>query len=170
VLRYRLIVLYACTLHVIWGIMLLLRADAQDVTALEQLNEFLPNLFVSSGHITVGLFLLLVSALAIGTIRGNGNIGRIAEWLRRCCFKESDKDSLYQYITLLLILPQQFVVVVSLGAAVNAMQSAALPFVDQELRWEFIVAQQAPQAILGVLHTLWIWSYFGRELWPWREE
>lgn len=133
------IVWYVIAMHWLWGSMLQLGTAPLGITAISSLTHFG---FVSAPY--VGLMLLTVSMLAA--------ISRAAP----------------KSVSLLFMIPQQLVLVVSALGAITAMQTGT--FADGEVRpIPFIVADQAPSVLIAVFHILSVYSnYFYPETRSWQ--
>lgn len=129
-----LVVRFALVQHFIWGAMLLFNGDLLHTTAMDAAYGLFGTVFpvasFSDGALRSGVMYLLVAALAFASLN------------RRT------RDD----VRLLLLIPQQFILVLSAAGALQAMWLSS--FADGVVRSrEFIIADQCPIVILAALHT-----------------
>ena len=129
------VVLFAVLLHLVVGVLLVGDASAGNATATHSLLD------LYDSPKLVGMALILAALLAlVGILRPSSRL------------------------TLLLLLPQQFALIVSAGGAVNAMWLSQ--FADGVMRPRpFIIADQSPVALMAILHTLAIIDLHGGLRW-----
>jgi hypothetical protein len=133
--RYGAIVYFASALHIVWGGLLLFSADPIGTTAIYGLVVSL------GGQHIAALLLLGTAALALAAVR----IGR-ARWP----------------LGLLFSLPQQVLLIISAGYAIQAMVLGH--FADGvERPHAFIIADKASIVLLAALHSLALVETFGRK-------
>ena len=135
-LRSSWIVWYAIILHIVWGIVLLLSGVPTRITAIYALNEVVNN------HVVLGLIMIIAGVLA-------------------CVGIYSHKTDIK---TLVLVLPQQFLLIMSMLGAMEAIDKSS--FADGVIRpREFIFCDQFPAILASVLHTVALLQSFGQRLW-----
>ena len=123
-LRYPLVLLFAISQHVWWAAMLWLDARAGDVTALATMQRLL-----GSRVLEIAVLILVSLAAILALFWRRPGAGR-----------------------LLLLLPQQFLLVVSACGAVGAMASRSFPD-GVERSFAFIAADQGSHIMMALLHT-----------------
>lgn len=118
-----LIVVYACMVHYVFATALLMDSSAVGITAISSVVGL-----VGSDLLAAGCF-LCVGSLAILGLGASGRIG------------------------LILMAPQQFILIVSAGGAINAMITGR--FADGVVRphW-FLIADQSPAVAAAIAHTI----------------
>ena len=119
------IIWFAVFLHLLWGILLMISGDPVNITAI---------------HTSMSLFkfrLLL------------GSVYIIAGFSSAISLRSKRRKSLTD---LLLLLPQQFLLMVSAGGAINAMYLSQ--FADGVIRpRSFLVADQMPVVFIALFHS-----------------
>lgn len=128
------IILYAVLLHMAWGIALLVDVSAANITALNGISKIL-------GTSGLGILSLLVAvSAAVSTLLTDRPLG------------------------LVLVLPQQMLLVLSASSALEAIISGHFP--DGVFRpAAFIFCDQLPAILIVILHTGAILELHARELW-----
>lgn len=119
------VIWYACVMHFIWGAALIVNIDAGNVTALSVAVR------VFGGHFGAGAAMFGVALLALfGIVRFHASFEKV--WC---------------------VLPQQFMLVLSAGAATSAMVNSH--FADGVTRPRaFIVADQIPAILIAIFHII----------------
>lgn len=138
-MRRKWVVMLAIAIHLLWGILLLSgEKSVTGVTAIHTTQTLL------GSPSTVGWAYLLASFCSLAGIILEGRI--------RLMFELS------------LMLPQQFLLMLSAFGALYAMRLSA--FADGVVRpRSFLIADQGPAVLIAVFHTLALWEVFGRNLW-----
>jgi hypothetical protein len=119
------VIWYACVMHFIWGTALIANLDAGNTTALSVAVR------VFGGHYGAAAAMYGVAALALfGIVRFHASFEKV--WC---------------------VLPQQFMLVLSAGAATSAMLNSH--FADGVVRARaFIVADQIPAILIAIFHVI----------------
>lgn len=121
--RSSLIVWYSVLLHLIWAVSYFEDYGTASVTAVSALVIWIPD------HL-IGIVLLIVALLAgIGVVRGEGRIPA------------------------LLMLPQQFIMFLCAGGALQAMWLGQFADGVQRSHW-FLAADQSPAVLAAFLHMI----------------
>jgi hypothetical protein len=129
------IITYAVMLHIVWAVLLMLgHAEILNITAIHAFTKYIPtqNVYV---HATI--FIVVGGAAGIGLLL---NIER------------------FDKLALVLLLPQQVLLIISAEGAVSAMINSA--FADGVIRPRpFLIADQLPIVLATVLHTMALFKY-----------
>ena len=122
----------AVALHVVWGLLLWVDPTTLSVTSISMLRYVIDDAF------SIGLLLLIASALAAWGIR------------KGCCRS-----------SLVALLPQQFVLVVTALGAIQAIVLGTFAPGSTLRSRPFLIAALAPMILIAVFHTLAVLREYG---------
>lgn len=141
-------IIYAIALHVMWGIVLLIQGTPSLITNLDELSHM-----VNGNVRAIGFVLIGVATLSIYAMVDYSHNGRRARGL-------------------LLLLPQQFVLTLSMFSSMHAVYSGHFADGIPSLP-TFILLDQMPSILAAVIHTFAIFYYYSNRvhdslnrLWP----